>query len=198
MPYVNLLPSSVNLSIINKFLLTIAIIHGILKAEIKNWEVQTMPKISKNLSISLSLGLAVFFLMCCVAGLFILPGLTQMLIDTPDNLGNRSQITPPERALVLAIAYCIVADFIFADCLLLRLLFRVKKGLVFTEATVSLIRGISWCCILLCVLFGILGIYFQLSFIVALLGVFLGVCLRVCKNAFEEAIAIKSENDLTV
>lgn len=157
-----------------------------------------MLKISKNLSITLSLCLAVFFFACCIAGLFILPGLTEMLIDIPDTIGTRNAITQSERTLIHVIAYCILADFILADCLLLRLLFRVKKGLVFTEATVSLIRGISWCCILLCVLFGILGIYFQLSFIVALLGVFLGVCLRVCKNAFEEAIAIKSENDLTV
>jgi hypothetical protein len=91
-----------------------------------------------------------------------------------------------------------LADFILADCLLLRLLLRVKKGLVFTETSVALIRGISWCCILLCIFFGILGLYFQLSYIVAVLGVFLGVCLRVCKNAFEEATAIKNENDLTV
>lgn len=157
-----------------------------------------MLKTSKNLSISLSLGLAVFFLLCCIAGLFVLPALTQMLIDLPDNIGTRNEITQPERALVLALAYAILADFIFADCLLLRLLTRVKKGLVFTAATVSLIRGISWCCILLCLLFGILGIYFQLSIIVAVMCVFLGVCLRVCKNAFEEATFIKNENDLTV
>ena len=157
-----------------------------------------MPKISKNLSISLSLGLAVFFLICCIAALFILPWLTQVLIDTPDNIGTRNEITQPERALVLALAYCIFADFIFADCLLLRLLLRVKKGLVFTDTTVALIRGISWCCIFLCGFFAILGIYFQLSFFVALMCVFLGVCLRVCKNAIEEATRIKNENDLTV
>lgn len=157
-----------------------------------------MLKISKNLSTSLSLGLAVFFFLCCLAGLFIMPDLTQMLIDTPDNIGNRGQITDPERVLVLVVAYIIVADFILADCLLFRLLMRVRKGLVFTAGSVSMIRGISWCCILLCLLFGVLGIYFQLSLIISVMAIFLGLCLRVCKNAFEEATVIKSENDLTV
>lgn len=157
-----------------------------------------MLKISRNLSTSLSLCLAVFFLACCIVGLFILPSLTEVLINIPDTIGNRGNITQPERILVHIIAYCILADFILADCMLLRLLLRVKKGLVFTETSVALIRGISWCCILLCLFFGVLTLYFTLSCIVAVLGIFLGLCLRVCKNTIEEATAIKSENDLTV
>ena len=56
----------------------------------------------------------------------------------------------------------------------------------------------SWCCFLLCLLFGILGIFFLLSFAVAFIAVFLGLCLRVVKNVIEEATQIKDENDLTV
>jgi hypothetical protein len=52
-----------------------------------------MLKISKNLSITLSLCLAVFFFACCIAGLFILPCLTEMLIDIPDTIGMRNAIT---------------------------------------------------------------------------------------------------------
>lgn len=157
-----------------------------------------MLKISKQVSLALSIAIAVFFFLCCVAGLFILPRLTEMLINLPDNIGNRASITPAGRTAVLVAAYCILADFILADSLLFALLLRVKQGLVFSLATVSLIRGVSWCCIGLCGLFCFLGFYFQLALPVALMALFLGLCLRVCKNAFEEAAQIKQENDLTV
>lgn len=157
-----------------------------------------MLKIPKNLSVWLSLIISVVFFIACIAGLFILPALTKMLIGLPDNIGNRDAITEAGKVFVLALAYGIVGTFIAADCLLFALLLRVRKGLVFTDATVALIRGVSWCCFLLCPLFGMLGIYFQLAFIVAFLGIFLGLCLRVVKNVIEEATQIKNENDLTV
>jgi hypothetical protein len=157
-----------------------------------------MLKISKNLSTTLSLALAVFFFVCCTAGLFILPVLTEMLINLPDNIGNRGDISPLGRTLSLVCAYCIVLDMMLADGLLFCLLLNVRKGDVFTDRSVSLIRGVSWCCLALCVPFGFLGLYFQLSWIVCFLAVFLGLCLRVCKNAFEVATQIKQENDLTV
>lgn len=157
-----------------------------------------MLKVSKQVSAAFSLAIAVFFFLCCVVGLFILPRFTEILINTPDNIGNRESIAPAARIAILITAYCIVTDFILADSLLFVLLLRVRRGLVFTSPTVSLIRGVSWCCIGLCGLFCLLGIYFQLAFPVALMALFLGLCLRVCKNAFEEAIQIKQENDLTV
>lgn len=157
-----------------------------------------MFKISRNFSTILSLMIAVFFFICCVAGLFILPKLTEILINTPDNIGNRSEITQLGRNVALICAYAIVLDMIAADIQLFFILLGVRKGQVFTDRTVSLIRGVSWCCLGLCIPFGILGIYFQLSWLVCLLAIFLGICLRVCKNAFEEATQIKQENDLTV
>lgn len=157
-----------------------------------------MLKISKKLSTTLSLALAVFFFLCCIAGLFVLPQLTEMLINLPDNIGNRGDITQLGRTLCLVCAYTIVLDMMLADGMLFSLLLQVRKEAVFTSRAVSLIRGVSWCCLGLCVPFGILGIYFQLSWIVCLMAVFLGLCLRVCKNAFEVATEIKQENDLTV
>jgi len=157
-----------------------------------------MLKISKNLSTFLSLALAVFFFVCCVAGLFFLPALTEMLINLPDNIGNRGEITEAGRSLCLVSAYLIVLDMMLADSLLFVLLLQVRRNQVFTDRAVSLIRGVSWCCLGLCLPFGFLGIYFQLAWIVCFLAVFLGLCLRVCKNAFEVATAIKQENDLTV
>ncbi|MBE6756385.1 MAG: DUF2975 domain-containing protein [Ruminococcaceae bacterium] len=157
-----------------------------------------MLKVSNKFSINLSIAISILFFIACIVGAFIMPTLTNMLIDTPDNIGNRGDITETERILVHIAAYLILAVFMFADVLMFTLLQRVKRGFVFTEKSVSLIRGVSWCCFAVCMLFAFLGIYFQLSFIVAFLGIFLGVCLRVIKNVIAEAVEIKNENDLTV
>lgn len=158
-----------------------------------------MFKISRKFSTTLSISIAVFFFICCIAGLFFLPALTEILINSPSGLfGSREGLSHFERVLIYIAAYGVVACFMLADILLFRLLLRVRKGLVFTEETVSLIRSVSWCCLGLCIPFGFLSIYFQLSLLVCVLAIFLGTCLRVCKNAFEEATQIKQENDLTV
>lgn len=157
-----------------------------------------MLKVSNKFSINLSIAISVLFFIVCIAGLFIIPVLVPTLIDTADNIGNREDITEIGRVLVMTASYLILAVFIFADVLMFRLLQRVKNGFVFTEQSVSLIRGVSWCCFAVCLLLAFLGLYFQLSFVVAFLGIFLGVCLRVVKNVIAEATEIKNENDLTV
>ncbi len=157
-----------------------------------------MLKIKSNHSITLSIVLSVLFFIGCVVGAFIMPSLTEMLIDVTDNIGNRADITNGGRTRVLCLAYAVLAVLVLADALLFSLLLRVRSGLVFTEKSVALIRGVSWCCFLLGAVFCGLGIYFQLAFIVAFAAIFLGLCLRVVKNVIEEATEIKSENDLTV
>lgn len=157
-----------------------------------------MPKISRNLSVSLSLAISILFMAIILAGYLIMPTLVPMLIDIPDQLGNRDAITLAERSAIFFLTYAILLALTVTDGLLFSLLLKVKKGQVFTPAVVSRIRGISWCCYLLCVLFAGLGIWFQLSFIVSFAAAFLGLCLRVVKNVMEEATQIKQENDLTV
>ena len=157
-----------------------------------------MFKIPKEYSVTISIVLAIIFFIVCVAGLFVMPTLSEMLINTKDNIGSRDEITQAGRTLVLVLAYLILATVITADCLLFSLLLRVRKGLVFTETSTALVRGISWCCVMLGTVFCVLGIYFQLAFILAFAAAFLGICLRVVKKVLEEATEIKSENDLTI
>lgn len=157
-----------------------------------------MLKISNKHSINLSIIISVLFFVICIAGAFIMPKLVPMLIDTPDNIGNRADITVGGRTFVMVISYLLLAVFVAADALLFKLLMNVKKELVFTSQSVGLIRGVSWCCFAVCLLFCGLGLYFQLAFVVAFMAVFLGLCLRVTKNVIAEATEIKSENDLTV
>lgn len=157
-----------------------------------------MLKISTKLSNTLSFIIAVIFLVLCVAAVFFMPTVIDMLIDTPDNIGDRDSITTAGRVFVHIVSYILLSVFMMADVLSIFLLFRVRKGKVFTPISVSLIRGVSWCCFGISVTFLLLGIYFQLALIMAFLAFFLSVCLRVVKNVIEEATEIKQENDLTV
>lgn len=157
-----------------------------------------MLKISTKLSNTLSFIIAVIFLVLCVAAVFFMPTVIDMLIDTPDNIGDRGSITTAGRVFVHIVSYILLSVFMMADVLSIFLLFRVRKGKVFTPISVSLIRGVSWCCFGISVTFLLLGIYFQLALIMAFLAFFLSVCLRVVKNVIEEATEIKQENDLTV
>lgn len=157
-----------------------------------------MLKIPRKVSIILSMIIDVAFFIVCLFGAVIMPKLVKVLINLPDNIGNRATITDPERILCLALAYAILGVTILAVIMMFLLLTRVYQGKVFTARSVGYIRGVSWCCFLLCLFFGILGKYFQLSIVVALAAVFLGLSLRVVKNVIEEATEIKMENDLTV
>ena len=157
-----------------------------------------MLKIPSKLSVGISITLSVIFFLACIVGAFIMPSLTDLLINTYDNIGNRADISNSGRVFVLALAYAVLAVVSLADSLLFFLLCRVHKGQVFTADSVALIRGVSWCCFLLCLWFTVVGIWFQLSLVVAVAAVFLGLCLRVVKNVIEQAIVIKEENDFTV
>ena len=157
-----------------------------------------MLKVPSKISVMLSTALSVVLFLVCVAGAFLLPTLCDMLINARDSISVRDDLVEGDRVTVLIIAYVILGILIFADILMFILLKNVRKSQVFTKGTVSLIRGVSWCCIALCAAFAALGYYFYLSFVVSFLAIFLGLCLRVVKNCFEEANELKAENDLTV
>ena len=127
-----------------------------------------------------------------------MPSLVEMLIKIPDNIGFRGEITQGAKVFIHVLAYLALVGGMVADILLISILQRVRKGKIFTDISVALIRAVSWCCFFICVVFGVLGIYFQLSYIVAFGVLLLGLFVRVIKNVIEEATAIKCENDLTV
>lgn len=155
-------------------------------------EVRPMLKIPSKVSIWLSIVLSVLFFVLLVASCFYLPLLIYMYMDLK---GATVMNNTPE---ITAIAYAMVAVMMIADVLLFILLQRVRKSLVFTDISVALIRGISWCAVVLGALCFALGFYFLIAFAIAFGCIFLGICLRVTKNVIEEATAIKAENDFTI
>jgi len=157
-----------------------------------------MLKIPKKVSTVISIVLTVIFMLVLIFLAAVMPVLSEMLINAQDILGNQNGITNGERTAILILAYCLIAAAAAADSLLFLLLIRVLKGLVFTKRSIAYIRGVSWCAILVGIIFALLGIWFQISFIVGFAAFFLALCLRVVKNVIEEASDIKSENDLTI
>lgn len=156
-----------------------------------------MLKIPSKVSIMLSITISIVLLVVCLVVAFFLPAIADMLLEARNYIGTE-KIGERGLEIVLAFAYLALAIVVFADCLLMRLLFLVNRGKVFTNKSVGYIRGVSWCCFALCLPFFALGFFFNLAFFLVLIVIFLGLCLRVVKNVIEEATIIKSENDLTV
>ncbi|MBP5295163.1 MAG: DUF2975 domain-containing protein [Lachnospiraceae bacterium] len=81
---------------------------------------------------------------------------------------------------------------------MLRLIRNIRKGIVFTEQNVAILRAVS----LLCLGVGILtfagGFFYQPLFFVTLAALFLTLVVRVVKNVMHKAVEMKDELDLTV
>ncbi|MBR6783590.1 MAG: DUF2975 domain-containing protein [Clostridia bacterium] len=161
-----------------------------------------MPKISSRASTLISLILAVTL----VVFIFLMMVLMPLFIDKAPLLSHiRSWFAEKDAVLgisgitvfwvwayaVMAVAECCCIAMVF-------LLFRVRRSLVFSPITVSLIRFVSWGCLLIALLCMLVVYHFHMSYMIALAAAFLGITVRVVKNVIEEATAIKSENDLTV
>lgn len=157
-----------------------------------------MLKISSKSSVLISIILSSVFLICCIIGAFILPDILQIVFKSPNIMVISKNVSNSGKTLIYILTYTALAVAVLADILLFKLLINVNKSKIFTFKSISLIRGVSWCCFLLCIIFSVLGIYIHISLILAFATAFLGICLRVVKNVIEEATMIKTENDLTV
>ena len=153
-----------------------------------------MLKIPKQLSVTISLVLtAAFFAVLAAAAVFLPSYIREWVIPA-----SSRTIMAGDAVLILVSAYLAIAIAMLADVLLFRLLTVVRAGEVFGEKSVALIRGVSWCAILIGIVFLVMVYYFLISFVLSFAAVLVGLCLRVVKNVIEEASEIKSENDLTV
>lgn len=161
-----------------------------------------MPKISSRASTLISLILAVLLVIFLLAMMVVMP----LFIEKAPLLSHiRSWFTEKESVLGLSggtvfwlWAYAVMAVAEMCCIAMVLLLLRVRRSLVFTAVTVSLIRFVSWGCLLIALLCLLVVYHFHMSYMLSLAAGFLGLCVRVVKNVIEEATAIKNENDLTV
>lgn len=156
-----------------------------------------MLKIRKDTSVRLSLiaawaALAVLACLCVT-----LPFILRAFLSGIDTVYMKHFVP------LLVCMYVAVVPVSAADIMLIWLLGLVRRAEIFTPQAVSLLRGISWCCFIECVVFGAAafilhskasGIFVVIVFVAA----FLGLVLRVVKNVIEQASDIKAENDYTI
>ena len=151
-----------------------------------------MPKISSKLSTTLSMllcgALAAVIAVIC----FRMPEWLGWLLFV---FGKPSEVFVP----TLCIVYFTALIAYGAIALLFVLLCRIRRGEVFTSGNVSCLRALSWLCLCAAACYAALSVWFiAVAPIIAFACAFMGAILRVVKNAFEIAVDLKAENDLTV
>lgn len=99
---------------------------------------------------------------------------------------------------LLITLYCMVPPAVCALICLDKLLYNIKKGEPFTVGNVKLLRILSYCCFAIAIVFIYFAFLRPFAFVIVLVAGFIGLILRVVKNCFEQAVAIREENDYTI
>lgn len=107
---------------------------------------------------------------------------------------------PPRTGPVLLVLGYLCAVLAFGMLFsLYKFLRRIEAGQIFVPANVTALRRISWCCVgaaVLCLPAGV-DIYLPFAFL-GVAAAFMALIVRVLKNAFEQAVRMKDELDLTI
>ena len=113
-------------------------------------------------------------------------------------LGDAYETAAGIKTALYICLYISGASSLMISYLLLRVLFNIRKNIVFDRRNVKYTRYISWCCFVVCAAFFALGFFIRFSFVISFAAAFIGLIVRVVKNLLNEAVDIKEENDLTV
>ncbi|MDD6799255.1 MAG: DUF2975 domain-containing protein [Firmicutes bacterium] len=132
---------------------------------------------------------ALLFIML-VAAVFMMPWLVKFFYRGIESYEYYRQM--------LVLLYCTLIPAFAADAALFMLLININLGKVFCSSNIVLIAVISWSCYVECPLFILMGAHFRFAYLVAFACAFMGTVVRVVKNAFEEAVVLKDENDYTI
>ncbi len=160
-----------------------------------------MPKISRNVSEMISLIFVSGFIVFVAFAMITLPVFfdrTPLLQVLCEYFGNHDIGALQGETVFWVWIYAVMAIAEACAVTILLLLFRVRRGLVFTARSVAYIRYVSWGCMLIALLCFAVMYFLHMSYFISLAAIFLGLCLRVVKNVIEEATAIKNENDYTI
>ena len=111
-----------------------------------------MLKVSRKISVTLSLVLAFIVGVGGVVGAFFMPAIVEKLIDTRNVPGSIEFILPDSfQPLLFVLAYVALVCILCADVLMILLLLRVRNGKVFTKkvlATFVASLGVVCCLVL--------------------------------------------------
>ena len=146
---------------------------------------------SKDYSIRLSVFFTRFFLIALAAALLLTPRIVKVFVTFTGK--------PPELTAQISAAFylCAPAAAVLLLCLH-RLLAEISRGEVFTTGNIALLRRCSWCCMAVAAVCLLFTWAFFPFLLVSAAAAFIGLILRVMKNVFQQALAIKEENDYTI
>lgn len=99
---------------------------------------------------------------------------------------------------LLATLLCCVPPAVIALVCLDVLLWNIRRGKAFVELNVKMLRSLSFCCFSVAVIFIYFSVLRPFAFVIVFAAGFFGMILRVVKNCFQQAIAIREENDFTI
>ncbi len=127
-------------------------------------------------------------------------GIVVCAILAPNLVGLYEERTGVEGLYtpLLATLMCCVPPGIIALVCLDVLLWNIQKNRAFIEQNVKMLRAISYCCFCVAVIFIYFAVLRPFAFVIVFAAGFFGIILRVVKNCFQQAIAIREENDFTI
>lgn len=132
----------------------------------------------------------VFIFACCIAAPFIVGYYDEHVVMSK---GGTSVFVP-----LIVTLYCTAPPSTAAMVCLDLLLHNIRNGNPFIQKNVRYLRIISYCCFAVSVIFVYFSFLRPLGFAVVFAAAFFGLIIRVVKNCFEQAVAIREENDFTV
>lgn len=130
----------------------------------------------------------------CYVGIVVCAVIAPELVKLYEKKAGTEGLYTP----LLATLLCCVPPAIIALVCLDVLLWNIQKNRAFIEQNVKLLRSISYCCFCVAVIFIYFSILRPFAFVIVFAAGFFGIILRVVKNCFQQAVAIREENDFTI
>ena len=79
-----------------------------------------------------------------------------------------------------------------------NLLSNISDSRVFVDENVTLLRRISWCCFLAAGITLVSSRFYLVFLLISVAAAFMGLILRVVKNVIQQAVILRTENELTI
>ncbi len=153
---------------------------------------------NRKRSVTLSIVVCFIFTAILTLGLFLGPWAVVKWLSAYRGL---SVGLPAIKSILTIFCACFYPCAIFAYITLyslLKLLFNIKKDEIFIPQNATYLRRISWCCFAVAFITLVGGIFYIPFLFIAVAAAFVGLMLRVVKNVMQNAVEIKSENELTI
>ncbi len=148
-----------------------------------------MPKFKR--SASLSFGFVLFFGVALIALEIFAPWVVGWFL----NMTNKSMNLQP---ILVAFLYTSFLPLGYALWLLLRLTLSFLRETCFSAQTVGWLRRLSYCAFAMVPVCAGFGWFYFPILLMTPFAAFMGLILRVVKNAFQTALELQTENEMTI